>query len=145
MSVDSPSSLRKWFALVAAFAIAVASAALWVEHRREMLRDSSRRHDEEPPVPEPAPPPVRPRNEFQPPPPPEKPTPPEPLKPPPEVSPSLSSTEGTGPATPKKSVVPPLPSLWSLLFQPWLIVVAVAAILILALWQWKRRIKAGPS
>ena len=144
MSVDSPSSLRKWFALAAAFALAVASVALWVEHRRETSQDPPRRHDEEPPVPLPAPPPVRPRIEFQPPPPPEKP-PPEPQKPPAEASPSLSSGGGGGPATPNRSVVPPLPSLWSLLFHPWLIVVAVGSILVLALWQWKRRPQAGPS
>ena len=141
MSAEASSPPRKWFAVAAAFAIAVAALALWAEHRRGPSQDPPRRHDQDEPVPVPVPPPVRDREEFRPPPP-EKPPPPEPATPPPEATPPLSSGGGSGPRTPNKSVVPPLPSLWSLIHQPWSLVAAAASIAILGAWQWKRRKKA---
>jgi hypothetical protein len=141
MSAESPTSSRKWFATAAAFAIALAGLAFWAEHRRGPLENSPRPHDKEEPVPLPVSPPIRDRAEFRPPPP-EKPPAAEPEKPPPEATPALSSGGGSGPSVPNKSVVRPLPSLWSLLFRPWLLGVAVASIAILGAWQWKLRRKA---
>jgi hypothetical protein len=138
MSAEIATPPRKWFAVAAAFAIAVAALAFWTEHRRGQPEKPRRVHENEDPVPRPVPPPVSGGTDFQPSPP-EKPRPSEPGPPPPEAASPLSSGGGGGQATPNKSVVPPLPSLWSLLFRPWLLGAAAASIAVLGAWQWKRR------
>lgn len=140
MSLENGSPPRKWFAVAAAFAIAAAGLVFWSGKQSRSPDDRPDLVVVDEPVLLPTPPPIRDRSEFQPPPS-EKPRSVEPEMARSEADPPFSSGGG-GFSTPNKSVVLPLPSLWSLLFRSWLLVVAGASIAILGGWQWKRRRKA---
>ena len=145
MSSESPSQPQKWFALAAAFALVIASGALWIsgDSAQQDSSPNRERDQQREPISDPVfqPPPVVPQEEFVPPK--TEPKRPDPRERPPEVSPSMSSSKkGDGPSKALPSIVRKPNSFWKLINKPWLFGSAIGAIVILTLWQWQERRQA---
>jgi|SRR5438128_4037817 len=141
MPSDRPSRPLKWFLLAAAFALVMASSALLLTRgsaeKNPSPHDINQQQELPPPVAQI--PPVRPHEEFVPPKQSDQPKQQNPAQPPPEASSSFSSGGGSGQGSPKPSVVSDLPSLWSLMYRPWILVVASVSIVMLIVWQVRER------